>query len=265
MDHIMIDGYEGNENRLDDLKTVEWFLNEAIYKLNLVPAMPPFLLPYYYPDDRNDEGISAFSILEGGHITIHTFPQRGCLFIDLLYQGYFDEEKLKKLVLQTFCCSETCLNVLRTERRVDSGVDPNRIWGKHSHPKVFGPHIIARIEDIDISFERIFDMLDTMPEKISMKPISRPYVLKTKEFYSGIVLIAQSHVAFHYDLREKVMFCDLFSCSDYNVNNFTDYLTAEFGSFEHLTLIRGSKYDKDAVSRTAKIMMFGKWYSSKEK
>ena len=84
----MIDAYRGNESRLDDIKSVNATLNEIVLALHLNAVMPPFLLPYYYAKDSEDDGISAFTILEGGHITLHTFPKRGCVFADLLYDGY---------------------------------------------------------------------------------------------------------------------------------------------------------------------------------
>lgn len=264
MNHIMIDGYRGNENRLDDMRTVNSVLCDIVADLNLSSAMPPFLLPYYYAKESDDDGISAFTILEGGHITIHTFPRRGCVFVDLLYDGYFDEDKLKNLLRNAFSYETISERSCRTERRfLDTTIDSDKIWDGRQSNIAFGPHIIARVEDTEVCFEQIFDMLDRLPTRIGMIPICRPYVLKTEEFLSGIVLIAQSHIAFHYCIKEKTLFCDLFSCSDYKVSKFTEYLTEQFGTFEHMTLIRGSKYDRVKYGREQKIKRLGKWVDIK--
>lgn len=266
MNHIMIDGYYGSESRLDDMKTVNSVLNEIVTKLNLVSVMPPFLLPYYYAKDSEDDGISAFTLLEGGHITIHTFPHRGCLFVDLLYDGYFDENKLSQILRSTFNYSENDEKYIRTERRfLDLTIDKAKIWNGETNNRDFGPHIISRIENVDISFEEIFDVLDEMPNKISMLPICRPYVMKADGYISGIVLIAQSHIAFHYCVEEKTLFCDLFSCSFYNINNFTEYMEKRFGKTESMTLIRGSKHENKILNRSRKIRNYSRWSKSMEK
>ncbi len=256
----MIDGYYGSESRLDDLKTVNSVLNDIVTKLNLISVMPPYLLPYYYAKDSEDDGISAFVILEGGHITIHTFPNRGCLFVDLLYDGYFDEDKLSVILRSTFNYTAGDEKYVRTERRfLDTTIDKSKIWNGEKDGKDFGPHIIARIENVDITFEQIFDMLDEMPAKINMLPICRPFVLKAEGYISGIVLIAQSHIAFHYCVAEKTLFCDLFSCSFYDIYNFTEYLESRFGKCESMTLIRGSKHENRILNRSRKIKRYSKW------
>lgn len=266
MNHIMIDGYYGSESRLDDLKTVNSVLNDIVTKLNLTSVMPPFLLPYYYAKDADDDGISAFTILEGGHITIHTFPHRGCLFVDLLYDGYFDEDKLSHILRSAFNYSETDEKNVRTERRfLDTTIDKSKIWNGETNKADFGPHIISRIENVNITFEEIFDVLDEMPKKISMLPICRPCVVKANGYISGIVLIAQSHIAFHYCIEEKTLFCDTFSCSFYDINNFTEYMDKRFGKSESMTLIRGSKHENKILNRSRKIKRYGKWADNVEK
>lgn len=257
MIHLMLDGYGGSENRLDDLRTVNAVFNDLINTLHLESVMPPFLLPYYYAKDSDDDGISAFVILRGGHITLHTFPRRGCIFADLLYDGYASEEKFIEVLRTYFKFVDE--KSLCTERRFyDLTIDSARIWnGKYEGD--FGPHIIARLENIDTGMEQIFDMLDELPQQINMFPISRPYVLNSPEYISGVVLIAQSHIAFHYSVKEKKLFCDAFSCSFYKSEQFADYLQKRFGDFEHMTLIRGSKHEKKINSRQTKIKQLSRW------
>lgn len=261
MIHLMLDGYGGSENRLDDMRTVNAVLNDLVSILHLDSVMPPFLLPYYYAKDGEDDGISAFVILRGGHITIHTFPRRGCVFADLLYDGYASEDKFGEILKTYFKFIDE--KTLCTERRFyDSTIEANRIW-KGDSVGDFGPHMIARVENVDVGFEQIFDMLDELPQKINMVPISRPYVIKSgkdsSDYVSGIVLIAQSHIAFHYAVKERTLFCDAFSCSFYKSEQFVKYLQPRFDSIEHMTLIRGSKHDKKINSRNAKIKDMSRW------
>lgn len=260
----MIDGYHGNETRLDDIKEINSVLNEIVTALDLPSVMPPFLLPYYYAKDGEDDGISAFVILHGGHITIHTFPRRGCLFVDLLYDGYFDADKLTGILKTHFMYAAE--KIVRTERRFyDPNIDDDKIWTGGDTKHDFGPHIIARVDKADaVTFESIFDMLDELPAKTNMLPICRPYIVKARAdknypYISGIVLIAQSHIAFHYSVNEKTLFCDLFSCSFYKSENFADYLRERFENVEYMTLIRGSKHEQQIMDTETRRGQLGKW------
>lgn len=261
MIHLMLDGYGGSENRLDDMRTVNAVISDLVSLLHLESVMPPFLLPYYYAKDGEDDGISAFVILRGGHITLHTFPRRGCVFADLLYDGYASEEKFVEILKTYFKFIDE--KTLCTERRFyDKTIDTNRIWNGDGSGD-FGPHIIAKVENVETDMEQIFDMLDELPQKINMLPISRPYVIKSDygapDYISGVVLIAQSHIAFHYSVKEKKMFCDAFSCSFYKSEQFAEYLQSKFGSLEHMTLIRGSKHEKKINTRRTRIKEMSRW------
>lgn len=263
MNHIMIDCYGANETRLGDLTEVNDLLNEIGAELNLPPVMPPFLLPYDYATDPMDTGISAFVFFAGGHATVHTFPVRGCVFVDLLADGYFDAGKLRAALNRHFLYTQE--HAIRTERRyLDTSIDEERIYRSEGDSRRdFGPHVIGRIENAQTSLEQLYDILDAMPEQINMCKICRPYVLKSSvtdpKYISGIVLIAQSHIAFHYDTELKTLYCDMFSCSFYKSNGFVSYLERLFGPFEHMTIIRGSKHADNIKSYASKVAQLGKW------
>ena len=106
-----------------------------------------------------------------------------------------------------------------------------------------------------------------MPKSINMLPICRPYVLKSTldkaAYISGVVLIAQSHIAFHYSVEEKILYCDLFSCSFYKSENFIEFLRSRFGEFDHMTLIRGSKHEEQLDGKELRReMLYGRWMDS---
>ena len=73
---------------------INQLLNDLVYKLELSPIAPPNIIPYYYGKVKEDIGISAILLLEGGHVTIHTFPKRECYFIDCFTPDDFDENML---------------------------------------------------------------------------------------------------------------------------------------------------------------------------
>ena len=74
MQHIMLDAYNTQNNELlNDLKYTYDSMVKICKKLNLKQVMPPVLVPYYYGQVIEDDGISAYVLLKGGHFTIHSF------------------------------------------------------------------------------------------------------------------------------------------------------------------------------------------------
>lgn len=122
MKHVMLDCYGANQHQLDDVKYVNDILNQLAYQLRVNPICPPNLVPYYYGKVKEDLGISAFLFLEGGHITIHTFPIRECYFVDIFYDGEFNEKDVYNFFLEelSFNESKSFFNVkMRDEERFE--------------------------------------------------------------------------------------------------------------------------------------------------
>ena len=111
--HTMLDCYGANQNQLNDIKHINDLLNKLVYVLKLNPICPPQLIPYYYGKVKEDIGISAFILLEGGHITIHTFPIRECYFVDILADLDYDEHIAKDFLLKR---SEEHTSELQSQR-----------------------------------------------------------------------------------------------------------------------------------------------------
>lgn len=260
----MIDCYKANENRLNDIMGINDLFNELVDVLNLEPVMPPFLLPYYYAKDSADDGISAFTLLNGGHITVHTFPHRECAFVDIMVDGYYDANRFKEILKKYFLFTKS--KDVRTERRyLDTTINKSLIYSVETETITdFGPHTLARVDNAKgITLENIYDILDVMPREIGMLPISRPYVLKSSvnnpEYLSGMVLIAQSHIAFHYNQFEHTLFCDMFSCSFYKCEEFIKNLKTKFPVLEYMTIIRGSKHEEQIRNNDLKVKKLSKW------
>lgn len=244
MKHMMLDCYCKDNMALDDAMAVYNFLNCVAYEAKLKPIAPPMLIPYYYCNDEDDVGISAYLFLDGGHITIHTFPRRQCYFADVLYDGNFDAERVyacfrKKLPFEE-ACSEYCL----TDRRVTDN-------GKETIGRTdFGPHLVGRlIPRIELTLDSMFDLLEKLVSIIQMQPIARANVIKNNlggGWLQGIVVIAQSHISMYYDKQNKRLYFDLFSCSFFDFSIVESLLEKYIGKPESLQLVkRGDKYALD--------------------
>ncbi len=78
-------------------------------------------------------------------------------------------------------------------------------------------------------------ILDTLPQKIGMHPISDPVVVEVGEKnkkdpggISGFIMIAESHISFHTFPNRGFVTIDVYTCND---SLDTDALTKEFSNY----------------------------------
>ena len=217
------------------------FLINVTHKLEMDPVMPPYILPYYYSEDAEDVGISAFCICdEGAHVTVHTFPQRSCYFVDILTNSFLAEAEISEFVKNQLYASN--LSIHTVDRR-DFASDADAVDSRND----FGPHYMATVTSPGVTFESIYTWLDTVAPQINMQPISRPLVLyntvRDPDYISGLLIVAQSHIAFHYSLEDDVANIDIFSCSFLGDGVVESLLQEHFGDKVKLKLFaRGSKH-----------------------
>lgn len=238
--HLMLDAYDCNFEQANSIMVVNNLLASLAADLNMNPVMPPMVLPYYYCDVTEDGGISAFIICENGsHITIHTFPYRYCYFVDILTDKFFSEEEATNLLSRQIFAQTINSHVVDRRfynegRNINSNVD-------------FGPHYMITVENINVTMERIAKWLDNIAPQINMTPISRPYVIfdhaTDPDYISGVLVVAQSHIAFHYSIRERMANIDIFSCSFLDDGIVESILEQSFGEDVQINLFaRGSKH-----------------------
>ena len=252
MKHVMLDCYGANQNQLDDIKFINDLLNQLAFELNVNPICPPSLIPYYYGKVKDDLGISAYVLLEGGHITIHTFPIRECYFVDVFYDGEFEKKKLYDILLDElpFNESKSFFNIkMRDENNFELlDYDPQ---------KDFGPHLMSKIMvEKPLTMENLFDFLEKTTTDINMDAITRACVLKSTmknpKYLSAIIVIAQSHIALHYNLAKQEIYADIFSCAPFDYSQ-VDKIYAPLGKVVSNELTaRGSKHIYKVKSNISK-------------
>lgn len=258
--HYMLDAYGCFVEQANSIMVVNDLLVQLANDLRLSPVMPPFIVPYYYCDDNEDAGISAFCICDNGsHITIHTFPYRSCYFVDILTDEFFGENEVTQFICNQIYANNINTNVVdrRESEQIETVIDENYD---------FGPHYTVTVENLDIDFEGIYRWLDRIAPKVNMQAISRPYVIYDRiynpEYISGIVVVAQSHIAFHYSIAEKTANIDIFSCSFLEGGLIEELLQQDFGNSIKINLTaRGSKHRIEVQhnSRQSRIAKNEKW------
>ncbi len=90
--HLVIDGYRGNPEKLQDVELLRSFLITYPAAIGMTRITEPMLLTYSTPDNV-DWGVTGFVIIAESHISLHTFPNRGYVNLDIFSCKGFDAEK----------------------------------------------------------------------------------------------------------------------------------------------------------------------------
>lgn len=90
--HLIIDGYGANKEKLMDLDFIYNFLSKYPEEIGMTKIMPPYVFKYYAPVPE-DWGISGFVIIAESHISIHTYPEKLYLSVDVFSCKPFNADK----------------------------------------------------------------------------------------------------------------------------------------------------------------------------
>jgi len=132
--HLIIEGRGGDWHRLQDLPALYDLLDTLPGKINMTKIMPP-IVTRYVGVTPEDWGISGFVMIAESHISVHTFPERGEVSIDVFSCKEFDPVRACDLLSEAFglTSAETC--VLR--RGLEYGLDTTML------PTQVAPHVTA--------------------------------------------------------------------------------------------------------------------------
>lgn len=269
--HFTMDGFHGFRSRFDDVKLVQELLEELPNVLKLKPVMPPFLLPYYNGVVPEDCGISAFVLLRGGHLTLHTFSFRECFFADLLTPGSVDTQRAQMILQSTLPCRTVRSQTI--ERGGEGDFAHRRRVAKETvdADSDFGPHLFLRFSPYrgPRTMDELFDLFDTLPPKIDMTPIMRPYLLKTptgrgSHVLSAFTMIAESHISLHVFPDSDEAFFDLFSCKFFDTERVVKVLVDALGGHatEEVMMSRGQRYKDLRTERKEVLGQTNRWLAT---
>ncbi len=103
--HLVIDGRDCDPARLSDPETVRTFLDEFPDRIRMTKITPPAVYTYRGPTPE-DWGVSGFVIIAESHISVHTFPDRGYVNIDVFSCKEFDSEQALSEVRELFAIDD---------------------------------------------------------------------------------------------------------------------------------------------------------------
>lgn len=172
--------------------------------LKLKPFYKPTVVPYFYGKNREDDGVSCFCMFDdGGSIgffTLHTFSCRNAAYFDLV-SGSTDENAALTYLVHL--------------------LEPGEIK-RPSDSKAFRSFglelkLTARAGS-RLSADALYDLQSEILRAVGMTKITNTVLEKSGSSACLASLIAESHIAFIYDVETGTVFFDLFSCKSFDEN-----------------------------------------------
>ena len=109
--HLVIDGYGGEPESLVNEDLIYDFLADYPGRIGMTRIAPPQVYTYRGRKPE-DWGLSGFVLIAESHITVHTFPERGYVNVDIFSCKWFDADAALPVVKRMFGLSEVEARVL---------------------------------------------------------------------------------------------------------------------------------------------------------
>jgi S-adenosylmethionine decarboxylase len=109
--HLTLDGYDCHSERLANLDTIYEFLNTCPDLIQMTKIMPPYVFKYHAPVPQ-DWGLSGFVLIAESHISIHTYPEKNYLSIDIFSCKSFDYQQAVAYATELFGIARHEINLL---------------------------------------------------------------------------------------------------------------------------------------------------------
>jgi len=90
--HLTIDAYDCNEKVLNDMEANFEVLNELPTKIKMRAITTPYVVKVGGNNKKDCGGISGFVMIAESHISIHTFPAKKYLTMDIYSCSMFNEK-----------------------------------------------------------------------------------------------------------------------------------------------------------------------------
>ena len=103
--HLVIDGHGCDAAQLSDAERVRRFLDEFPDRISMTKITPPAVYTYRGPTPE-DWGVSGFVIIAESHISVHTFPDREYVNIDVFSCKEFDADDAMAQVSEFFSMAD---------------------------------------------------------------------------------------------------------------------------------------------------------------
>lgn len=99
--HLTIDGFRANPEHLASEELVRGLLDQYPARIGMTKIAEPHV-QRYVGEKPEDWGVSGFVLIAESHIAIHTFPERGYVWVDIFSCKGFDDKKAVQIATEAF-------------------------------------------------------------------------------------------------------------------------------------------------------------------
>lgn len=115
--HLTLDCYGCKPSLLDRRSTARRFLNSAVKKLGMTKLYGPIVVRAPGNDKKDPGGWSGFVVIQESHISVHTFPKRKFVSVDIYSCRDFSHGRVAAFVKNFFGADSTEKNIITRGRR----------------------------------------------------------------------------------------------------------------------------------------------------
>ena len=113
-EHVTIDGYNGNIERLNSKEVVATALSDICSAIGMQPLAEPFVVSAPDNQIKDPGGWSGFLIIAESHISIHTFPRRRFFTADVYScKNGIDVGKVVSFFKETFLLEDVEIHFIQ--------------------------------------------------------------------------------------------------------------------------------------------------------
>jgi S-adenosylmethionine decarboxylase len=123
--HLVFDGFGCPASRLGDLDALYGLLDSLPEQIRMTKIMPPYVFRHGTSGDRG-EGISGFVLIAESHISVHTFPSRSYVNVDVFSCENFDVEDALAAIKRAFAPRRVAWKLLDRGREFPKHVGQSR-------------------------------------------------------------------------------------------------------------------------------------------
>jgi S-adenosylmethionine decarboxylase len=99
--HLMLDGSGCDRSKLEDMNLISGVLERMPEAIGMTKIMPPYVFRYSGAVE-DDWGVSGIVLIAESHISIHTFPEKGFLSVDIFSCKDFDVDYATEYLVEVF-------------------------------------------------------------------------------------------------------------------------------------------------------------------
>ena len=122
--HVTIDALGCDKRKLASQSLVYDILNKLPSKIGMTKMTLPYVAKWLDKFASGTEGISGFVMIAESHLSIHTFPDQGYVFIDFFSCQSFDYKRATRILTKAFGSKKVTTNVVKR------GMDFPRVYEK---------------------------------------------------------------------------------------------------------------------------------------